>query len=163
MTGTEREFTGWHMAIIMVAFFGVVIGVNLTMAILASGSWTGLIVRNSYVASQEFNGKLAEADAQIALGWRGGFDYADGEIRFRLTDADGSPVIVNSTLVTLSRPAHENADHSVPLIAHPDGGLNVAHVLAPGAWIARVEVRGVEGHAYRKAFRFVVPAPEKAR
>ena len=49
----EREFTGWHMAITMIAFFGVIISVNLTMAILASSTWTGLIVKNGYVASQD--------------------------------------------------------------------------------------------------------------
>ena len=54
----QGEFTGRHMAIIMVAFFGVIIAVNLTMATLASRSWTGLVVKNSYVESQKFNSVL---------------------------------------------------------------------------------------------------------
>ena len=45
----------------MLAFFGVIIAVNVVMATLASTSWTGLVVENSYVASQEFNRK---ADAR---------------------------------------------------------------------------------------------------
>ena len=51
------EFTGRHMLAIMLAFFGVIIAVNLVMATLASKSWTGLVVKNTYVASQQFNRK----------------------------------------------------------------------------------------------------------
>ena len=35
---------GRHMLLIILGFFGVVIGVNVTMATLASKSWTGLVV-----------------------------------------------------------------------------------------------------------------------
>ncbi|TGV41583.1 cytochrome oxidase, partial [bacterium M00.F.Ca.ET.168.01.1.1] len=42
-TQKPREFTGRHMLVIILAFFGVVIAVNLTMATLASTSWTGLV------------------------------------------------------------------------------------------------------------------------
>ena len=61
----QRAFTGRHMAAIMVAFFGVVIVVNLLNARLASSTFGGEVVENSYVASQDFNrwlvanGKLA--------------------------------------------------------------------------------------------------------
>ena len=61
MTGnrTMREFTGKHMLAIMIAFFGVVFAVNFTMVYFSRHSWTGLVVENSYVASQEFNEKTA--------------------------------------------------------------------------------------------------------
>ena len=61
ITGNDRErhgddgtfrFTGFHMLACMIVFFGVIVAVNLTMATLASQSWTGLVVKNSYVASQ---------------------------------------------------------------------------------------------------------------
>ena len=45
-----RPFTGRHMAAIMVAFFGVVIAVNVYMARLATSTFTGVVVENSYVA-----------------------------------------------------------------------------------------------------------------
>ncbi|TKB30132.1 MAG: cytochrome oxidase, partial [Mesorhizobium sp.] len=38
-----REFTGGHMLLTILGFFGVVVGVNVTMATLASTSWTGLV------------------------------------------------------------------------------------------------------------------------
>ena len=66
MTGS---FTGRHMLAVMVAFFGIVIAVNFVMARYAVSTFSGTVVDNSYVASQEFNGWLAEARQQRALGW----------------------------------------------------------------------------------------------
>src|SRR5690606_31679205 len=69
MNSTPRKgfvFTGWHMFGAMVLFFGVIISVNLYMAWQATHTWSGLVVKNTYIASQEFNGKVAEAKALAA-------------------------------------------------------------------------------------------------
>ncbi|NJR13875.1 MAG: hypothetical protein HC779_06455, partial [Phyllobacteriaceae bacterium] len=68
----ETAFTlnGYHMLAIFVAFFGVIVAVNLTMARFAVTHWTGLVVKNSYVASQNYNGWLRQAAASKALGWQ---------------------------------------------------------------------------------------------
>ncbi len=65
-----RAFTGRHMWAVMIGFFGVVIAVNVVMARFAIGTFSGTVVENSYVASQEYNRWLAEARAQAALGWK---------------------------------------------------------------------------------------------
>ena len=65
-----RPFTGWHMTGILVAGFAVVIAVNMVMATMAVRSFGGVVVENSYVASQKFNGWLAQARAQQKLGWQ---------------------------------------------------------------------------------------------
>lgn len=57
------------MAATLIAFFGVVIGVNITMATLATRTFGGVVVENSYVASQRYNGWLEAARKQDALGW----------------------------------------------------------------------------------------------
>ena len=79
----------------MLAFFGVIIAVNVVMATLASTSWTGLVVENSYVASQEFNRKAEEGRAQAALGWKSRLTIAGGEIRYALTDAAGTAIALS--------------------------------------------------------------------
>ena len=66
-----RQFTGRHMLIIMLAFFGVVVAVNFVMAGFAVSTFGGRVVDNSYVASQKYNDWLAEARAQRAAGWSG--------------------------------------------------------------------------------------------
>ena len=64
-----KTFTGRHFTAIIVAFFGVVIAVNLTMATLATRTFGGVVVENSYVASQKYNDWLAAAERQDKLGW----------------------------------------------------------------------------------------------
>jgi nitrogen fixation protein FixH len=68
-TGMSKTFTGRHMAVIMFAFFGVVIAVNFFMAYRALEGFGGTVVENSYVASQKYNGWLRAAREQKALGW----------------------------------------------------------------------------------------------
>jgi nitrogen fixation protein FixH len=64
-----RSFTGWHMAAILVGFFAVVIGVNVTMARLAESTFGGVLAENGYVASQDYNGWIDAAKRQDQLGW----------------------------------------------------------------------------------------------
>ena len=66
---TSGKFTGKHMAAVLVIGFGIVAAVNFYMASLATGGFHGVVVENSYVASQKFNDWIAEAEADKALGW----------------------------------------------------------------------------------------------
>ncbi len=65
----KKRITGWHAAAALIAFFGVVIAVNLTMAVYATSTFGGVVVENSYVASQKYNGWLKAAERQRQLGW----------------------------------------------------------------------------------------------
>lgn len=65
----NRRFSGRHMTVILVAFFGVVVAVNLTMATFATRTFGGVVVDNSYVASQKYNHWLDAARKQRQLGW----------------------------------------------------------------------------------------------
>lgn len=73
----RRPFTGRHMLATMIGFFGVIMAVNFTMARFAYSTFGGVVVENSYVASQEFNGWLELAEAQEALGWQVQSEWRD--------------------------------------------------------------------------------------
>lgn len=64
-----KRFTGGHALAVLIAFFGVVIAVNLTMAMFATSTFGGVVVENSYVASQHYNDWLAAARRQDELDW----------------------------------------------------------------------------------------------
>jgi nitrogen fixation protein FixH len=64
-----KRFTGWHMLMLMIGFFAIVIGVNFYMARMALSSFGGTVVDNSYVASQKFNTWLDTAKRQEQAGW----------------------------------------------------------------------------------------------
>ena len=50
-----RELTGRHVLVITLCAFGTIIAVNVFMAVMAVGTFPGLEVKNSYVASQTFD------------------------------------------------------------------------------------------------------------
>lgn len=81
----RKPFNGRHMTAILVAGFGVVVAVNFTMASLAGSTFSGVVVENSYVASQDFNRWLDEANREKALGWSiEASPRADGRVVARL-------------------------------------------------------------------------------
>jgi nitrogen fixation protein FixH len=126
----SRAFTGRHMAIIMVCFFMVVIGVNLTMAILASKSWTGLVVQSSYVASQHFNSDTAKREAQLARGYELSISYADGHIKLVAKDKAGQALPASSAVLQLFR-----RSNGAPLRFVCSNGQCITEVeLSPGLW-----------------------------
>jgi len=131
-----RPFTGRHMAAIMVAFFGVVIAVNVTMARLATSTFTGVVVENSYVASQEFNHWLDEARAEDRLGWKATATRdAAGHVVVTLAGAPAGAQVRGDAWHPLGRaPDHE-------LRFAPAGqGFRSAEPLAAGRWRIRLEV-----------------------
>ena len=151
-TTKGREFTGRHMLAIMFAFFGVIIAVNLTMATLARTSWSGLVVPNTYVASQQFNRKAEEGRAQAALGWTADLSISGGVLRFALTDAEGEPVRLTGGTATLHRPVGAADDMSVPLAVAGDG-LEAPLAIEDGAWIVEVLAQTGLDRPYRETRR----------
>ena len=152
----SREFTGRHMLVIMVAFFSVIIAVNLTMAFFARSSWTGAVVENTYVASQQFNRKAAEGRAQAALGWKADLAIADGKVSYRLTDSLGDMVTARQATASFRRPAHTGEDQQVALIRQPDGSLSAPVELRDGSWIVEIDTEVGLEHPYRDTRRLIL-------
>ncbi len=155
-TTQPKTFTGRHMLFAMLAFFGVIIGVNLTMAVFANNSWTGLVVKNSYVASQAFNRQLEQAKIQATWGWNGRITYRDGSVVLSLLDKAGQPVLLDTSIVQIGRPAFEQVDHQVAMIHQGNGIYHADGMLEPGIW--QVSVRGTSSRGgYRLDTRLTVP------
>lgn len=153
------QITGKHVAIVMVAFFAVIVAVNFTMAGLATSSWTGLVVKNSYVASQGFNQELEKARVQSALGWTSRLVVEPDRIVVHLTDRNGEPALLPQAELVIGRPAFEQMDRVLKLV-HQGSGLYAASViLDPGLWMARLESTNGD-QPFRQDFRFTVKEHE---
>jgi len=150
------KFTGRHMLVIMLAFFGVIIAVNVVMATLANTSWTGFVVENSYVASQEFNAKAEQGRAQAALGWKSDLTIAGGEVRYGLTDAAGKAVSLAGVTVQLRRPAYDAEDRSLVLAPSRDGAFATPATLRDGLWIIEIDADALLEKPYREVRRIVI-------
>jgi len=152
-----KQFTGRHMLLAMLAFFGVIIIVNLTMAAFATRSWTGLVVKNSYVASQAFNRELEQAKLQAARGWTGDITYSKGAVVLSLADKSGQPVVLDTSIVQIGRPAFEQEDHRVEMVHQGNGIYHAEDKLQPGIW--QVSVRGTSSQGdYRLDSRLIIKA-----
>ena len=146
--GMERKLTGWHVLAMFMAFFGVIIAVNVTLAWQAIATFPGLEVANGYVASQSFD---RDRKAQQALGWTLVRDYDAGaqELRLTFTDAAGQPVAVKSLDVLVGRTTQTAQDMRPEFIAR--GGAYVAHAdLAMGKWMMAVKAVAQDGTRFHQ-------------
>jgi len=135
-----RRFTGWHMAGIMVAFVGVIIAVNFTMAYFATSTFGGTVVDNSYVASQKFNDWLAAAKAQERLGWKHetGLD-AERRITVRMGANDAA------IEATARHPLGRAEELKFVFAPEGEGRFRSTEALPVGRWIVHLTItRGAD-------------------
>jgi nitrogen fixation protein FixH len=135
--GMLRELTGRHAALLIGGGFALVVGVNLLMAVLASSTFSGSVVRNGYVASQNFNRWLEVGRVQAGLGWAPDAVIADGALRIRVTGADGGPVTGLLASARLSHPLWAGGEEVVPL-RETEPGVYSGPVKGHGAMDAAV-------------------------
>lgn len=157
MRPKEFVFTGRHMLAVMVAFFGVVISVNVYMAWQATHSWSGLVVKNTYVASQEFNGKVAEAKALAATGITGSASVSGSEIRYELRHSERGPVEADVVTLQFKRPVGVSEDFSVDLTRISEGVFVARRDVPPGTWIVEASAARNGERILHNTERLAVP------
>lgn len=141
---SERKFTGRHAALVFVGAFAVIIGVNIALAVSAVRTFPGLEVKNSYVASQEFDERRAE---QEALGWSVAARASGGLVILSITDVNGQPVQVESLQATVGRATHVKDDITPEF--EFDGTDYVAKAeLGKGNWNIRMSAQAVDGSRF---------------
>lgn len=140
-----RHFTGRHMAAILVAGFGIVVAVNFTMARYAVSTFGGIVVENSYVASQNYNGWLDKAQAQEALGWEAGVTRtADNRIVVDTGNIPAGAHIIGAARHPLGR----EADRTLTFTPASDHRQISAETLKPGRWTVRLRITA-DGKVWR--------------
>lgn len=140
-----RPFTGRHMAAILVAGFGIVIAVNVTMASFAASTFGGTVVENSYVASQQFNRWLEEARVEEALGWKlAASRRPDGRIEAALSAAPADPTVT----AVARHPLGRNPDTALTFRRDAAGTWVSRETLPEGRWTLRFDVRA-QGTTWR--------------
>ena len=153
-----NPLTGWHMLAIVLAFFGVIVGVNIVMAFAATSTFPGLVVRNSYISSQNYNELLDAAREQDAAGWRHQLSVDRGVLEFRLATSVGTPARDLSVTAHIGRPSTTRADRDIVLVQNGEA-YQAGEALPAGYWEVDIEAkRGGELVFRRTQEVFVVPA-----
>jgi nitrogen fixation protein FixH len=136
----ERVLKGWHVLLIMLAFFGVMFAVNGVFLYHAITSFPGEDVKKSYVQGLNYNATLADRAVQSELGWTAEAGLADNAVIFRLNDADGQALTGHVVVGELRRLATGREDRSLVFQARGNGDY-ASDVSALGAGQWRLQVR----------------------
>jgi nitrogen fixation protein FixH len=152
---TSRPFTGRRMLALMLSFFAVILSANMTMVYFANHSWTRLVVKNSYVASQEFNAttekrEKAAANVHVAV------IYDAGKLFITLRDNHGNAVAGQDVLLKLGRPSNEGEDKSIYLTSEGNGVFAADVAIAKGQWAGTVSAQMLGRPEWQRAIRIVV-------
>ena len=151
---SERPLTGRKVLAMLIAFFGVVIGVNVTMAKLAIKTLPGTEVDSAYTASLGYEKEIMAARDQSARNWKvdahierlaGGAALLQVEAR----DRDGRPVTGLKFQGRFERPTDKRADLAIALA---EVGIGIYRgrldAVAPGQWDLVLEGDNASGRMF---------------
>jgi len=145
MASTPKPLTGTKVFLMLLAFFGVVIGVNVTMMKLAIATLPGTDVDSPYAAGLAYDREILAAQDQDARKWKISAHIerrADGNamLQVEARDAAGQPVSGLKFGGRLERPTDKRADLAVELA---EAGIGIyrgsAASVAPGQWDLVIE------------------------
>ncbi len=134
---------GVHVAMMMVAFFSVVIGVNTTFIVLAARSFPGLVVSEPFSKglAKNVNADMDARAEQAARDWRAGVasgydsELSAARIEVTLLGLNDAPVAGRAVTGVLKRPTTDADDRDVVFQDLGAGvyGVEVANI-PPGVW-----------------------------
>ena len=166
-TSTAARRPGWWYPYIYVGVFLVVLAVNITMAVSAVTSFSGLQTEQAYDKGLAFNQVLADAKAQEKLGWSveallvphdaSNASRHDADLTVSYADKDGKPVSGLSVKAALVRPTKAGYDMNLELVEKTPGQyVALAPLPLAGQW--DVTVNALRGETrYQINQRVLVP------
>ncbi len=149
-------FTGRHMLIALLTFFGIVIAANVVMINIALSTHTGVVANEPYRKGLKYNERIEAAERQDALGWSDDIRLEDGGGRLVVVLADSSKGPVRGLKISalLGRPATIAEDETLALEEKEPGRYEAKTVVTePGNYIATIEAtdpaKASDGVVYR--------------
>lgn len=139
-----RPLTGRMVLFMLLAFFGVVIAVNLVMLRVASSTFSGQGDKNAYVAGLSYNRALAAAREQDHRGWKVDARLervgpGRSVVSVARSGADGFANV--EVIAHFEHPATGRLDRSVALEPAGPNAWRSALDLPAGAWDFVIEMR----------------------
>ena len=152
---TAKPLTGRHMLIMFVAFFGVVFAANMLMATAAIRSWTGLVVENSYIASQHFNDDVTALRKSAELGVTHRLHIEHGKLVLSLQGADGKPLDAENVQLQFERPFGKTREQNLVATRIARGQFEAPVSLAAGIWNGQLSAQLSGEKFWRQPFRLI--------
>jgi nitrogen fixation protein FixH len=159
-TSRPREVTGRTVLLWLVAFFGVVVTVNVVMARLAASTFGGVETEGAYKLGLAFNAELAAVRKQDNRHWvvaahveRKGDDAV---VKLAIADPAGNGIGGLDVDVRLVHPMDSRFDHSVTMTKAGLGQFRGEVAATPGQWDLVADFRRGEEHVFRSKSRIIL-------
>ncbi len=160
-TNEKGKFTGKHMLITILSFFGVIFAMNFTFAYMAFNTFTGLDVDNAYNKGRHFNQQLAAAHKQKDTNWKVDLSYKlNGSdkifVSVNTKDKNGQPLSGLKVRVKLRRPTQAHMDQTAMLAADGIGSYaGLISMPVKGQWDL-ILLAEQQGREYYKSIKRIV-------
>jgi nitrogen fixation protein FixH len=116
---------GWHVLAAMIAFFGIVIGVNVTFIIKATGTFPGMSVQHPYTKGLRYNQTIAQRQQAEREGWNSTLVLNDdAALVVQISNNDG-PVDGLAVSVHLFWPGLPKEDRQLDLLPSGPGEYRI--------------------------------------
>ena len=147
---TKGKLTGIHVLIMLCLFFGVMIVVNVIFTVFAVKTFPGEQEKKSYLQGLHYNQTIEERERESQLGWnvQAGFEMAGAtpSLVTIWSDKSNQQLVQLDVLATLTRPASEDGQLAVTLLADGPGRYLVALPdLQPGNWHVEITATNADG------------------
>jgi nitrogen fixation protein FixH len=155
------QITGWMVLGFMLAFFAVIVGVNVFMAHAAISTFGGVETASSYHAGQMFERDVAMAKAQDAQHWQVDAKVtraAGGTTLVEITalDATGAPVSGMAASAQFVRPTDRRLDRAITVRQTGPGQFVGSSDLAAGQWDLVIELSRQDERLFRSKNRIIL-------
>ena len=155
------QITGLMVLGFMIAFFAIIVGVNVFMAHAAISTFGGVETASSYHAGQMFERDVAMAKAQDAQHWQVDAKLtraADGTMLIDIAahDGAGAPVSGVAASAQFARPTNRRLDRTI-MVGQTGPGHFVGNAdLAAGQWDLVIELSRQDERLFRSKNRVVL-------
>lgn len=157
-----RELTGRAVLLMLLAFFGVVITVNVIMARFAVSTFAGVETESSYKAGLAFTVEHQAAERQAAMHWKvevalastGG---ADREVSVTVRDAAGKPLTGLVADGELAHPTDARRDVALDLVPLGEGRYRARTEAGAGQWDLVIDFAQGGERVFRSKNRVQLP------
>jgi nitrogen fixation protein FixH len=153
----EFQVTGRMVFAGLVAFFGLIAGVNAFMIYAAISTFGGVETESSYRAGLAFAREAATVEAQDARHWnvtaKAAFEGNATVVEVTARDASGWPMTNLAATASLVHPTDRRADHAVPLVSEGAGRFRGTTVANAGQWDLVIELSRADERLFRSKNR----------
>ena len=159
--GGQKPLTGRSVLIMLIAFFGLVIAVNIVMVRAAISTFGGVDTPSSYEAGLVFTAEEAAASAQDARGWKvtARIDptAAGVSATIDIRDSAGKAVTGVDVAARLAHPIDERRDVVLAVTDMGAGTYRGIGATEPGQWILDLEITRGNERLFRSRNRVLIP------